>query len=100
MEVTSVDNISQEVLDTLVERYKDDPKYRLIDDRKTISLGKPREYFLISNDGLGRRDLEWTFIWIGKNLWQFRYLNTQCSHKSKWENPLDILNNLLTVRTL
>lgn len=94
MVVTSVDNISQEVLDTLVEKYGNDPKYRISDERKQISFGKPREYFLISNHAK-RSDLEWTFIWIGDNLWQYSYLNTQCNSIGKWESPIDILNKLL-----
>jgi hypothetical protein len=96
MKVTSLDNINQKVLDALVEKYKDDPIYRISDERKSLSFGKPREYFLIANDGRGRNsNPEWTFIWIGDNLWQFRYINTQCNSKSKWENPIDILNKLL-----
>lgn len=94
MVVTSVDNIDQKVLDALVEKYGNDPDYRVTDERKTLSFGKPREYFLISTHA-NRSNLEWTFIWIGDNLWQFSYLNTECKHIGKWESPIDILNKLL-----
>lgn len=94
MEVKSLDNIPEKVLDTLVQKYGNDPKYRVRDERKQISFGKPREYFLISNH-LNIDHLRWTFIWIDNGLWQFNYLNPQCGNKVTWENPLDILNNLL-----
>ena len=94
MKLTSLENIPEKVLDTLVEKYGNDPNYRVNDDRARLSFGKRREYFLISNH-LNRASLEWTFIWIDNGLWQFRYLNTQCGQKVAWENPLDILNKLL-----
>lgn len=94
MVVESVDNISQKVLDTLVEKYGSNPEYRVVDERTKMSFGKSREYFLISNY-VKRRDYEWTFIWIGDNLWQYSYLNTRCTSFGKWESPIDILNKLL-----
>lgn len=95
MKVTSLDNIDQKVLDTLVEKYKDDPKYKVLDDRKKLSFNKPREYFLICKYRKGVWDREWTFIWIGDNLWQFSYLNTECMSRSKWVSPVELLNKLL-----
>jgi hypothetical protein len=94
MEIQSLDNISEKVLDALAEKYKDDPTIKVMDERKILSFGKPREYFLIRNHNR-RADLEWTFIWIGDNLWQFSYMNTQCGQKASWVDPLTLLNSLL-----
>jgi hypothetical protein len=98
MQVDSLDNISNKVLDTLRDKYKDDPNIRINDDRKSLSFGKSREYFLISKDTADIRDvesLEWTFIWIGSNLWQYRFLNVHCNTKQGWVDPLELLNSLL-----
>ena len=96
MKVDSLENIPEKVLDALAEKYGDNPAYRVTDERANISLGKRREYFLISNDGRTRKGFgaEWTFIWIDNGLWQFRYLNTQ-PNKARWVNPLELLNSLL-----
>lgn len=94
MKIESLDNISNEVLDEIVRKYGDNPNYRVLDDRKKISFGKPREYFLFSNYK-GRGEMEWTFIWIGNNLWQFSYVNTLCKSEAKWKDPLIILNEEL-----
>lgn len=94
MQVTSVDNIDNKVLDKLKELYQGVDQYRVVDNRERLSFGKRREYFLISNHQ-DRGDVEWTFIWIGKNLWQFTYCNVQCMSEAKWKNPLDLLNELL-----
>lgn len=94
MVLESLDNISDDVLDLIKLKFSDKGSYRVLDDRKILSFGKPREYFLFSNFR-GRGNLEWCFIWIGKNLWQFTYLNTECMSKGGWVNPLDLLNELL-----
>lgn len=92
----NLDNITDETLDLIVEKFKNNKQFRIVDDRKKIVFDKPREYFLFANSGFNmNRSLEWTFIWIGKNLWQFRYCNTECNYKSSWKNPLDLLNELL-----
>lgn len=96
MKVKSLDNISDEVLDILAEKYKDDDQFRVTDDRTRQSNGKAREYFLIARRSLIFGDpLEYTFIWISKNLWQFTYLNTGCNREGIWRDPLEILNELL-----
>jgi len=98
MQVDSLDNISNEVLDTLRDKYKDDPNIRINDDRESLSFGKTRDYFLISKDDSNITDIEsfeWTFIWIGNNLWQYRFLNVHCKSGSGWVDPLKLLNELL-----
>ena len=101
--LTSLDNIPEEYLDRIKELYLDDnQKYNISDERKEICAfkRKSREYFLFSNCGPGisffKNDtrIEFTFIWIENNLWQFRYLNPHTS-ESNWENPVDLLNKLL-----
>jgi hypothetical protein len=95
MQLKSIDTISDKVLDRLLEKYGSDPDYRFNDDRKNLSFGKPREYFLFSNH-TGRARLEWTFIWIKGGLWQFHYLNTECDNgEERWVDPLELLNSLL-----
>jgi len=96
-EFNIIDNIDQKVLDILVEKYKDDPNYFISDERKTLSFDKPREYFLIRKQPLAAMQdgVEFTFIWIGDNLWQYRYLNTKCRSQSKWINPTELLNSLI-----
>lgn len=94
----SLDNITDEVLDLIVEKLGDKSGIRVLDDRETITFEKKREYFLVSNNGISMRrheSVEWTFIWIGKNLWQFTYCNTLCMREDNWKNPLDLLNELL-----
>ena len=96
MEVKSLDNIPSKVLDMLVEKYRDDDQFRINDDRTKQSHGEAREYFLISKKSIFFEDpLEYTFIWIGKNLWQFTYLNTGCKREGIWRDPLEVLNELL-----
>lgn len=95
--INSLDNISETMLDFIKKKFDNNPNFRIIDDRKTISFGKPKEYFLFANNSANglRANLEFTFIWIGGNLWQFSYCNTECLTKPSWKNPLDLLNELL-----
>lgn len=91
----TVDNISKETLDKLVELYKDKKGFRINDDRETLIGGKPREYFLIGYENREVSGVEFTFIWIGSNLWQFRYCNIHCGTEANWKNPQELLNELL-----
>jgi len=78
IKIKNLDNITNETLDLIVEKFQNNICYRINDDRKTISFEKEREYFLFSNSGFGMdKHQEFTFIWIGKNLWQFRYTGSQ-----------------------
>jgi len=96
IKIKNLDNITNETLDLIVEKFQNNICYRINDDRKTISFEKEREYFLFSNSGFGMdKHQEFTFIWIGKNLWQFRYTNVECTSKGYWKNPLELLNELL-----
>jgi hypothetical protein len=95
--VNSLENISETMLDFIKKKFDDNPNFHIIDDRKRMAFGKPKEYFLFTNNtanGL-RANLEFTFIWINNNLWQFTYCNTECVNKPSWKNPLDLLNELL-----
>lgn len=97
VQVTELENISDQVLDFIKKKFDGKKGYRINDDRAKMSFGKRKEYFLFANnsaDGL-RANLEWTFIWIEGGLWQFSYCNTECTSKPSWINPLDLLNNLL-----
>ena len=95
-QIKSLENISSETLDKIVEKYKDNKGFRINDDRERISRGKKSGYFLFANNSMGmNKTVEWTFIWIGCNLWQFRYCNTSCTSTASWKNPLDLLNELL-----
>lgn len=96
--VSSVDNIDSKVLDKLKELYSNKDGYRIVDDREKEAFGRKREYFLIARVVSVKEPedrFEFTFIWIGKNLWQYRYLNTRCTEKSNWITPSELLNNLL-----
>lgn len=93
--VTSLDNISNDVLDKLAATYIGDPNYKVLDERKVTSFGEPREYFLISRVEKDTQTGVYTFIWIHNNLWRYRYLNTECGTVGGWVDPLLILNNLL-----
>ncbi|WZE63548.1 hypothetical protein PANI_CDS0028 [Maribacter phage Panino] len=97
MEIKSLDKIDENVLDKIVELYKDNPQYRVSDERKSISFGKPREYFLFEkrDKSISDKEVEWTFIWIHGDLWQFRYLNTHVGNMQGWVDPLILLNDLL-----
>ena len=95
-ELKSVDNIDNEILDKLVKLYGKNKSIVIYDDRKTDSFGKPREYFLIRNKTfMDENQMEWSFIWIGNNLWQFSYCNIHCKTEGHWKNPVDLLNELL-----
>tara|TARA_R110000824_G_scaffold106610_4_gene251987 strand:- start:6248 stop:6541 length:294 start_codon:yes stop_codon:yes gene_type:complete len=93
LQIHSLDNISDTVLDYIKRKFTD-KGYTISDEREKLSFGKAREYFLFSNRNK-RDETEWTFIWIGNNLWQFSYLNTNCKSKASWVNPLELLNELL-----
>jgi len=95
--ITSLDNISDKDLDKIKEKYKDHKGYVIRDERKELSFGKPKEYFLFgsADRSIHENDIEFTFIWIKNNLWQYRYLNIHCSEKAAWINPLALLNELL-----
>jgi len=98
MIITSIDNISEEVLDLLKLKYSDENLFSIIDNRKKISLGKKQEYFLLQKKPdytLDSDDIEYTFIWIGNNIWQYTFLNINCTTQGLWRDPLKILNNLL-----
>lgn len=88
MKLKKLDNISDEILDKIKNKYQNNSNYRVIDKLSTF---KKERYFLFSNHK-SRAELEWTFIWIGPNLWQFSYLNTHCVSKGLWKSPLEILN--------
>ena len=90
MQVESLDNISNEVLDLIKSKFGNNPEYSVIDNRGEVVFGKKRKYFLFS---CGRDNF--TYIWINNNLWQYRFCNIKCSQIALWENPLDILNKLL-----
>lgn len=92
-QLNELDNISNTALDFIKKKFSN-KGYRILDERETLSFGKPKEYFLFSNH-IDRAEVEWAFIWIGGNLWQFRYLNTKCMSKPSWVNPLELLNDLL-----
>lgn len=98
IELKSLENISNEVLDKIVELYGDNPQYRVLDERKKTVFNKPREYFLFANHS-DREYVEWTFIWIGNNLWQFTYSNALCKTKPQWRNPLELLNEQLNPKS-
>jgi len=96
--VGSLDNIDEEVLDKLAELYKDEDGFYVTDERKTLSFGKPRGYFLLRRKfryDSGLSDKEYCFIWIGRNLWQFSYINVHYKDGGLWEDPLILLNKLL-----
>lgn len=98
LKADSLDNINSKVLDYLVKTYKDDKNYRIMDERKTISFSEKREYFLFSKLGQGINEplsVEFTFIWIGPNLWKFSYLNIHCTNRANWVDPLILLNDLI-----
>lgn len=98
MKPITVDNISNETLDLLKAKYEGVTGFRINDDRKTISFGKPKEYFLIEYRETQKANAytpEFCFIWIGTNLWQFRYTNVFCTSAPHWVNPTTLLNNLL-----
>ena len=95
IKIESIDNISNEVLDLLKEKLEGKSAYRVNDDRQQIVYGKKREYFLIANDRVLNDGIEWTLIWIGRNLWQYRYCNRYCTYKAQWKNPVDIVNEIL-----
>jgi len=98
MKVTTLENISEEVLDYIKDNLS--VKYRVSDKRASIIFGKRREYFLFSNDSMSRNEnVEWCFIWIDNGLWQFSYCNTLCSTEPNWKNPLDLLNELLNEKS-
>ena len=101
--LSNLDNIPEEYLERIKELYLDNTKeYRISDERKEICAfkKKPRKYFLFSNCGPNisffnnNANIQFTFIWIENNLWQFSYVNPNTS-QSNWENPLDLLNKLL-----
>lgn len=97
---TNIDGMSDADLDYIKKRLETRAVRIRITDRK--SVGEER-YFLINVDfGYSEKSIkkqhggvELSFIWIGKNLWQFRYLNIQCTHTSRWKPPLEWLNYLL-----
>lgn len=93
-QLTELDNIPEKVFDLIVKEFGNNPNYKVVDGRKTLFHNGYREYFLFSNR-VGRGDLEWTFIWIHNNLWQFSYINSRVQTRRLWENPLDLLNKLL-----
>ena len=94
MEVQSLENIPNKVLDRIVELYSNDDNFRVIDERELLRCGEKKEYFLFAKDkNFG--DLQWCFIWISNNIWQFSFGNPSCSHSPEWQNPLDILNEHL-----
>lgn len=90
-----IDNISEEVLDQLAEKYTDHDEFTVLDERKKLSFGEPREYFLIRKNLKTISGVEYCFIWIGCNLWQFSYVNTACKSEGTWKNPIELLNELL-----
>lgn len=100
MKLNSLDNISDKVLDKLALDYSNEDGFRITDQRKTFSHGKPRGYFLISretyNFSSSDRLVDFTFIWINNNLWQYNYLNVNCNKIGKWEDPLELLNKLIS----
>lgn len=57
------------------------------------SSGNP--YFLFSKGTSGTEGFEFTFIWIGDFLWQYKYFNSSCTAINHWINPDDLLNKLL-----
>lgn len=98
MRVESLDNISDEVLDYLRDTYQHKKGFRVNDDRKGKLGREDRNYFLINNDGRSLKDtdgVEYTFIWIDNNLWQYRFVNVYVSSKGLWKSPLQVLNELL-----
>ena len=94
----TVDNISQENLDKLVTKYSGKEGYTVRDEREEISFNEKREYFLFrfKNTDYENPKPEYCFIWIGKNLWQFSYINTSCNSLALWVNPTELLNSLLS----
>lgn len=93
MELKSLDNIPNESLDRLKELYKDDKNFRIIDERGKIdSFGNRKEYFFFATSVVG---VEWKFIWVGNNLWQFTYYSPPCRYKKEWEDPLGFINKHL-----
>lgn len=91
----SVDNINNSTLDKLHVTYKKRKGFKVVDHRLTISSGKPREYFLLRYFGDKNTEIEFTFIWVGPNLWQYKYLNKRCITGANWIDPEILLNQLL-----
>ncbi len=94
----TLDNISNEILDKLVKKYKDKKGFRVLDERKKIQFGKPKNYFLFSNtriNSFNSDGFEFTFIWIDGGLWQYKYLNTECGNLNHWRDPIEVLKEHL-----
>lgn len=94
----TLNNIPEEVLDTLRDKYSDAPYFRVNDDRDRVAFNRRRGYFLISKDhSKGESTIEFTFIWIDNNIWQIRFLNTGCSENGVEFDPLATINELLNL---
>lgn len=84
-----VDNISNEILDRLKELYEGNDAFKVIDDRDN------REYFMIRFEDKSNTSVLFTFIWIGNNLWQYKFINVHATTNGNWINPEKLLYKLV-----
>lgn len=100
MKLDAIEPITNDVLDKIKEHYEGKKWFRINDhishgDERYFLLQKISEYTEEGRGIPGNKNIEYTFVWIGKGLWQFRYLNTHCVESNNWKEPLEILNNLI-----
>ena len=94
MKLDAIEPITDDVLDKIKEHYKNKDGYHLNDH---ISHGDER-YFLIRRSHYSkgvRHPAEISIIWIGPNIWQYNYMNTECTTRSEWKGPLEFVNELI-----
>ena len=93
MKLNTVEPITDDILDKIKEHYDGKDGYYINDHDSNGD-----RYFLIRKDHwlVGKRDpVEISIIWIGPNIWQYRYLNTECVEHAKWLGPLEFVNELI-----
>lgn len=96
MKFKDIEPLSDDAFDAIKTHYEGKEGFHIVD---RLSTGDKERYFLISRGRyVGEEQtssIEYTFIWIGGGLWQFRYINTQCVDKKTWVQPLQLLNQLV-----
>lgn len=78
-----------EELKKILLTYKEDSRFR-VQSRKS---GED-DYFLISVDSYVDFGFEFTIIWIGENVWQYRYCNPSCMTTDHYVELKDLLEKL------
>jgi hypothetical protein len=94
MKLDAVEPITNDVLDKIKEHYKTKEGYYINDH---LSHGEER-YFLIRKNHYSENNnygTEISIIWIGPNIWQYNYMNPECTNRSEWKSPLEFVNELI-----